>query len=148
MEEEALKAALTALPHGPEFRFVDRLTQLDPRKRGAGEYRVRPESEFLRGHFPNAPMMPGVLLLEALAQLAGIVAQSDPARAPLKDLRLTALRAVKILGTAIPGDTIRMQASVDGRLGNLVQASGDAWVGDRLVLQASLALSGVAPGDS
>jgi len=143
MEKETLNAALGLLPHGPEFRFVDRLTHLDPGQRGAAEYRVRSDGEFLRGHFPGAPMMPGVLLVEALAQLAGVIAQSDPSRHPLKDLRLTALRGVKILGTAVPGDVIRMEARIDGRLGNLIQASGEAWVVDKLIAQATLALSGV-----
>lgn len=143
MEEETLSAALGSLPHGPEFRFVDRLTQLAPGQCGTAEYQVRMDGEFLRGHFPGAPMMPGVLLVEALAQLAGVIAQSDPSHPPLKDVRLTALRGVKILGTAVPGDVIRMEARIDGRLGKLIQASGEAWVGEKLIVQATLALSGV-----
>jgi 3-hydroxyacyl-[acyl-carrier-protein] dehydratase len=142
MEEVALKAALVVLPHGPEFRFVDQLTRLDPGQRGAGRYCVRGDAEFLRGHFPGAPMMPGVLLVEALAQLAGVIAQADPTRQPLKDLRLTAIRGVKILGTALPGEILEMEAKIEGRLGTLIQASGEVRIGDRLIVQASLALSG------
>src|SRR5205809_7944541 len=95
-----LSRALDALPHGVEFRFLDRLTALDPGKSGAGEYTVRGDEPFLRGHFPGAPLMPGVLLAEAAAQLAGVVAQSDPQIPPLAGLKLTALRKVKILGSA------------------------------------------------
>ena len=77
MNDTSLDQALKQLPHGPEFRFLDRLTRLDPGKSGSGEYRLRGDEPFLRGHFPGAPIFPGVLLLEAAAQLAGTVAQFD-----------------------------------------------------------------------
>src|SRR6188508_2095120 len=107
-----LANALAHLPHGPEFRFVDRLTALDPGKSGRGEYTVKGDEPFLRGHFPGEPLMPGVLLLEAAAQLAGVVAQSDPKISPLAELKLTALRGVKILGTAKPGEIVRVEATI------------------------------------
>ena len=84
MNEGELKLALSLLPHGPEFRFVDRLISLDPGKQGSAEFTLRGSESFLRGHFPGEPSFPGVLLVEAAAQLAGIVAQSDPAIAPLR----------------------------------------------------------------
>src|SRR5204863_1021287 len=114
-----LTDALRSLPHGPEFRFLDRLLALDPGKSGAGEYTVRGDEPFLRGHFPGEPLMPGVLLVEAAAQLAGVIAQSDPQIPPLPGLKLTALRAVKILGAARPGEIIGLEARVTGRLANL-----------------------------
>jgi len=137
-----LTAALQYLPHGPEFRFIDRLTTLDPGESGAGEFTLRGDEPFLRGHFPGNPLMPGVLVVEAAAQLAGIVAQSDPQRAPMAGLKLTALRAVKILGTAKPGETIHIDARLTGRLGKLVQVHATAKIGDQLILQADLTLSG------
>src|SRR2546425_12696453 len=140
--DSPLLAALAALPHGPEFRFLDRLILLEPGKSGTGEYRVRGDEPFLRGHFPNQPLMPGVLLLEAAAQLAGTVAQSDPKVPPMAGLKLTAVRGAKILGTARPGEVIRLEARVVGRLNNLVQAQASASVNGRLVLQAELTLSG------
>ena len=134
--------ALSFLPHGPEFRFLDRLIALDPGKTGSGDYLVRPEETFLKGHFPGRPLLPGVLLIEAAAQLAGVVAQSDPKIPPLPGLKLTAVRSAKIVGTARPGETILINAEVTGRLGNLVQAKASVCVGDRQVLQVELVLSG------
>ena len=139
---EALVQALSFLPHGAEFRFVDRLSALEPGRRGAGEYKVRGDEYYLRGHFPGEPLLPGVLLIEAVAQLAGVVAQTDPVIAPQRGLKLTALRGAKILGTARPGEVVLLQAEITGRLGNLIQAQGQAAVGERPVLQVTLTLSG------
>jgi 3-hydroxymyristoyl/3-hydroxydecanoyl-(acyl carrier protein) dehydratase len=93
---EILQLAMRSLPHGPEFRFVDRLLSLTPGKEGVGEYRVRGDEYYLRGHLPGEPILPGVLLVEAGAQVAGMVAQEDPANPSLPRLKLTALRGVKI----------------------------------------------------
>ncbi len=136
--------ALARLPHGPEFRFVDRLLALEPGTSGAAEFTLRGDEAFLRGHFPGEPLMPGVLLVEAVAQLAGIIAQTDPAIAPLTGLKLTAIRAAKILGTAKPGETVTLHARVTGRMGNLVQAQGTATVRGTLVLQCDVTLAGTA----
>jgi 3-hydroxyacyl-[acyl-carrier-protein] dehydratase len=143
MNPDDLQRALKFLPHGAEFRFVDRLTSLNPGESGAGEYTVRGDEAFLRGHFPGEPIFPGVLLVEAAAQLAGVVAQSDPKIPPLRNLKLTALRSVKIHGTARPGEIIRLEAKITGRLGTLVQAQATARVGGEIVvLTAELTLSG------
>jgi 3-hydroxyacyl-[acyl-carrier-protein] dehydratase len=139
---DPLETALRSLPHGAEFRFLDRLLALEPGKRGVGEYRVRGDEPFLRGHFPGQPLMPGVLLIEAAAQLAGTVAQSDPQIPPLPGLKLTAIGGAKILGIAEPGDVIRLEAGIVGRLGHLVQARTSASVNGRTLLEAGLTLSG------
>jgi len=139
---DSLSTALRHLPHGPEFRFIDRLTALEPGKSGTAEYTVRDDEPFLRGHFPGDPLLPGVLLIEAAAQLAGTVAQSDPQLAPLKALRLTALRGAKILGTAKPGQTITFEARITGRMPNLVQASVTGSLAGHIILQTELTLSG------
>lgn len=140
--DNPLARALAALPHGVEFRFVDRLVSLDPGKAGIGEYTVRGDEPFLRGHFPNHPLFPGVLLVEATAQLAGVVAQSDPQIAPLSGLKLAGLRSIKLTGSAGPGEIIRMEVHLTGRLANLIQATATARVKDQVVLRGELVLSG------
>ena len=140
---DPLAEAVRFLPHGPEFRFLDRLISLIPGQEGVGEYLVRGDEPFLRGHFPGDPLLPGVLLIEAAAQLAGVVAQSDPARPPLAGLKLTAVRNAKILGTARPGQTILLNARLAGRLGPLIQAKVEATVQSRPILTAEITLSGL-----
>ncbi|HTH47678.1 MAG TPA: 3-hydroxyacyl-ACP dehydratase FabZ family protein [Candidatus Limnocylindria bacterium] len=141
---DPLTTALAALPHGPEFRFVDRLLALEPGVSGTGEYVLRGDEAFLRGHFPGEPLLPGVLLVEAAAQLAGVVAQSDPAHPPLPGLKLTAIRAAKILGTARPGETVTLHARISARMGNLVSAQATATLRGTLVLQCEVTLAGTA----
>jgi 3-hydroxyacyl-[acyl-carrier-protein] dehydratase len=138
----SFEKALAFLPHGPEFRFIDKLTELVPGQNGKAVYIVRGDEPFLAGHFPNEPLFPGVLLIEGAAQLAGVVGQSDPAFPPLPGLKLTALRSVKILGTAKPGQTIAFAAIVSGRFQNLIQAEATAELDGREILRASLTLSG------
>jgi len=140
--DSSLQDALRGLPHGPEFRFIDRIVSLIPGRHGTAEYLIRGTEPFLKGHFPGDPLMPGVLLLEAAAQLAGSVAQSDPAIDPLPNLRLTAVRQAKILGSARPGDRLLLEARVQGRLGPLIQCQGSVKVQDRLICQAEFVLSG------
>ena len=139
---DPLAHALSFLPHGPEFRFIDRMLSLEPGNCGAAIYEIRGHEPFLRGHFPGEPIFPGVLLIEAAAQLAGVVAQSDPPRLPLAGLKLTAVRNAKVLGAAAPGETLHLQARVTGRLENLVQARAIVTIKNREVLIADLVLSG------
>jgi 3-hydroxyacyl-[acyl-carrier-protein] dehydratase len=134
--------ALDALPHGPEFRFIDRVVELVPGRSGRAVYRVRGDEPFLAGHFPGRPILPGVILIEAVAQLAGIIAQSDPAIEELDDLRLAAVRSAKITGTTGPGSVIEIEAEVTGRLGGLVQATGRIRSGEAELLHAQVTLAG------
>ena len=133
---------LAALPHGPEFRFVDALDSLDPGKSATARYTVRGDEAFLAGHFPGNPLMPGVILIEAIAQLGGVVAQSDPEIPPLANLLLTGVRGAKILGAARPGETLSIRAEVEGRLGAMIQVSGEVAVGERVLATAKVMLSG------
>jgi 3-hydroxyacyl-[acyl-carrier-protein] dehydratase len=141
---DELNEALKHLPHGPEFRFLDELTSLDPGITGAGIWQLLGTEFFFKGHFPGDPILPGVLVVEAIAQLAGVVAQSDPIIGALPNLKLTAIRGAKILGTARPGDKVNLTASIVGRMGNLIQAEGQAEVAGTVILQTQLTLSGTA----
>ena len=145
MNSKDLEQALQKLPHGPEFRFLDKLVSLDPGKNGIGEYRVRPDEPFLRGHFPGQPLFPGVLLVEAAAQLTGTIVQSDPALPMVPGLKLTAMRGIKIYGTAKPGEVIRVQSQILQRLGPLIQAQVSVFVDDNKIMQGEVTLSGDSP---
>lgn len=110
------------------------------------EYALPPDAPFLAGHFPGDPMMPGVLLVEAAAQLAGVVAQSDPGVPPLAGMKLTAIRMAKIQGTARPGDVVTLHARVLGRMGGLIHAQATASVRGAIVMRCEVTLAGALPG--
>ena len=137
-----ISRALDSLPHGPSFRFVDELVSLEPGKSAVANYRVRGDEAFLEGHFPGNPMMPGVILIEAIAQLGGVVAQCDPNQPVLADMRLSGVRAAKILGAARPGQILEIKAAVEGRLGGLIQIDGAVTGPDGPLATAKVVLSG------
>jgi 3-hydroxymyristoyl/3-hydroxydecanoyl-(acyl carrier protein) dehydratase len=117
--------ALSSLPHGSEFRFIDELVELIPGVSAKAVWKLKGDEEFLRGHFPGAPLMPGVLMIEALAQLGGILLQTRPGEAPLKNLRLTAVRQIKILGSITPGQSLHLSGALQGVMDTLGQVSGE-----------------------
>lgn len=135
--------ALSALPHGPEFRFIDELVEVEAGKSAIGRWTLKGDEAFLAGHFPGQPLLPGVIMIEALAQLGGILAQSDRGEHPLKNVRLTAVRQFKILGSIPPGQTLTIHARLDGLMGGLVQVSGEILTADGSRLASgSIVLSG------
>ncbi|MDB6139692.1 MAG: putative (3R)-hydroxymyristoyl-[acyl-carrier-protein] dehydratase, partial [Verrucomicrobiaceae bacterium] len=122
--ETSFVQALSSLPHGPEFRFIDELTALKPGESAGARWSLKGDEEFLRGHFPGHPLLPGVIMIEALAQLGGIIAQTRPGIEPLKNLRLTAVRQFKILGSISPGQSLLIEATLEGALAGVIQVSG------------------------
>jgi 3-hydroxyacyl-[acyl-carrier-protein] dehydratase len=134
--------ALEALPHGRSFRFVDELVALTPGSEARGIYRIRGDEDFLEGHFPGNPLLPGVILVEAIAQLGGVVVQTDPEHPAMSDLRLTGIRAAKILGAALPGELLEIRARVEGRMGGLAQVEGEVCGPHGILATAKVTLSG------
>lgn len=135
--------ALSCLPHGPSFRFVDEITELVPGQSATGRWTLKGDEAFLTGHFPGQPILPGVIMIESLAQLGGVLAQSDRGDNPLKNLRLTAVRQFKILGTIPPGQTLTLQARRDAVMPGLVQISGEILTADGTkIASGSIILSG------
>lgn len=115
---------------------------LEGGRNGRASYRITGDEAFLEGHFPANPMMPGVILIEAIAQLAGVVAQSDPEHAALPDLRLSGVRAAKIFGAAVPGQELEIHVVIEGRMGNLIQAAGGVSGPNGPLAEAKVVLSG------
>ena len=138
-----LVQALSALPHGPSFRFIDELVEVQSGVSAIARWTLKGDEAFLEGHFPGNPMLPGVIMIEALAQLGGILAQSDRGDQPLKNVRLTAVRQFKILGSIPPGQTLTIQVKRDAVLPGLVQISGEISTSDGTKLATgSVVLSG------
>lgn len=133
---------LTRLPHGPSFRFLHEIVELTPGKAITAWYRLSGKEDFFSGHFPGRPMLPAVIMVEMMAQAAGVACQTDPVIPVLDDLRLSAIRSVKIHGTALPGELVTISMEITGRMGNLVQAAGKVETSGHIIAEGQVTLSG------
>jgi beta-hydroxyacyl-ACP dehydratase FabZ len=99
------------LPHRHPFLLVDRLTELEVGKKGKGYKNVTMNEDFFVGHYPGMPIMPGVLIVEAMAQVGALVLLSDPKFQNTKPLVL-GLEKVRFRRMVVPGDKLEMTAEV------------------------------------
>ena len=131
------------LPHRPPFLFVDRLERADA-DLIVGYKRFAPAEPFFAGHFPSYPVVPGVLLIECLAQCggAGIAAQSEDAGSILF---LATVEKAKFRRQVRPGDEVRLEVTTTRSSPAMIRQSGKAYVGDELAAEATwLCLRGSA----
>jgi 3-hydroxyacyl-[acyl-carrier-protein] dehydratase len=124
------------LPHRAPFIFVDEVTARDAGESAVCTKRFAPDEPFFRGHFPGDPLVPGVILAEALAQTAGLAAGQ-----PGRGFRLSAIKAMKFPVAARPDETITLHARKAGAVGGLWQFEVRAVVGDRVVAEGAVVLS-------
>ena len=128
------------LPTRYPFVLVDRITHFDPATGLKAKKAVTGAEEFFEGHFPGAPVMPGVLLLESLAQAAGIwlLQSTDPTRS---EVLVVGIDNAKFRKPVTPGDRLDLEISLIHRRGNLFRIKGEIRVGDHRVAEARLLLS-------
>lgn len=126
------------LPHREPFVFVDRVIALEPGVSAVAEKTFVQEDPLFRGHFPGNPIVPGVLLTEALAQTAGIAGASGGEQ---KRFLLSAIRAMKFPAAARPGQLITLTAQRTGVMGGLWMFVVNAATEDGLVAEGQVVLS-------
>jgi beta-hydroxyacyl-ACP dehydratase FabZ len=125
------------LPHRYPFLLVDRITELEP-ERIVGIKNVTVNEPFFNGHFPEYPVMPGVLIVEAMAQTAGVlVLKSIPDRQN-KLVLLVSIDAAKFRRPVVPGDQLRIEMVVIRRKGSVAKMAGKATVEGRVVAEAEV----------
>ncbi|MGF1599942.1 MAG: 3-hydroxyacyl-ACP dehydratase FabZ [Acidimicrobiales bacterium] len=125
------------LPHRPPFLLVDRLTALEPGVRVAGSWTLTGEEWFFSGHFPGRPTLPGVLILEALAQVGACAVLADDRHRGKLPL-FGGADKVKFRRQVVPGDRLDLEVTM-GRLGSRAgKGSARASVGDDTAAQAEL----------
>jgi 3-hydroxymyristoyl/3-hydroxydecanoyl-(acyl carrier protein) dehydratase len=142
----ALNEILPILPHRPPFLFVDRVLALDPYKSILAERTLRPEEPQFEGHFPGQPIMPGVLVAEALAQTSGLLLglshkTSEPQTETPSKMFFLASTSIKYTHPARPGDVLRLWAASDKALNGLYRFNVEAKIGNKLIASGALTLA-------
>ena len=126
------------LPHRYPMLLVDRVVEIDEGKRIVGIKNVTANEQFFQGHFPGAPVMPGVLIVEAMAQCSAVLILRD---IPDRDEKLFLFGGVdkaRFRRPVVPGDQLRMECVVLQRRSNTVKVKGTATVDGNVVAEAEM----------
>jgi beta-hydroxyacyl-ACP dehydratase FabZ len=129
---------LRILPHRYPFLMVDRVIELESGKRIVGLKNVTINEPFFQGHFPGVPVMPGVLVIEAMAQVAGIMTYAEEPGINDKLIYFTGIENAKFRRPVIPGDQLRIEMELLNRRNHFGTMKGRATVDGRLVAEATV----------
>ena len=121
-----LTSHLLQLPHRPPFVFVREILKCDPGVAAECVTTFEPNDPMFAGHFPGDPLVPGVILTEALAQTAGIAAASAAGKTSRPRFLLSAIRQMKFFHAVRPGERIVLRATKLGEVDDLLQCSVEA----------------------
>ena len=130
---------MAILPHRYPFLMVDRIIEMDIGKRCVGIKNVSINEPYFQGHFPGHPVMPGVLIIEAMAEVAGImgyVASDEATRA--KVTYFMSIDNARFRKPVLPGDQLRIEVTTTLNRRGIWGVAGKAFVGDDLVTEADL----------
>ncbi|MBZ5706086.1 MAG: 3-hydroxyacyl-ACP dehydratase FabZ [Acidobacteriia bacterium] len=129
---------LKILPHRFPFLLIDRVTELTRRERIVAIKSVTINEPFFAGHFPNLPIMPGVLIVEAMAQAGGVLLLTEFQDRDEKLVLFTGIERARFRRPVVPGDQLRIEVQVKVWRGTAGRMEGKAYVGDKLVAEASV----------
>jgi len=133
-----INAIQKILPHRYPFLLVDKIIDLVPKEHVVGIKNVTANEPFFIGHFPGRPIMPGVLIIEAMAQVGGILlldSEEDPGN---KLVLFTGIDKVKFRKPVLPGDQIRFELDMMRYRQSICKMAGKAFVGEEVVCEAEL----------
>ena len=125
------------IPHRYPFLLVDRIVELEPNRRAVGIKNVSINESFFQGHFPEKPMMPGVLICEAMAQVAAMLSRSSSQDTD-KVFVLTGLDRVKFKQPVEPGDQLRIEVEITRQRKHYWRLAGIVKVDGKRVAEAEL----------
>jgi|MGYP001475051076 3-hydroxyacyl-[acyl-carrier-protein] dehydratase len=128
---------LKNIPHRYPFLMIDRLTDVNPGESAVGIKNVSINEQFFQGHFPAKPVMPGVLIVEAMAQTAAaLVVVSFKEDLSSKLVYFMSIESARFRKPVVPGDTLNILVNKKQVRGDVWKFSGEAFVGDKLVAES------------
>jgi 3-hydroxyacyl-[acyl-carrier-protein] dehydratase len=122
------------LPHRYPFLLIDKITDIEPNAKATGLKNVSINEPYFQGHFPGNPIMPGVLIIEAMAQVAGLLAFHSGVKGT--SVYFMTIEKAKFRKPVFPGDQLRLEIKVLHRRNNVWRFFGEALVNDKLVSEA------------
>ncbi len=128
---------MAIIPHRYPFLLIDRILELEPGRRAVGEKLVTIGEPFFQGHFPDFPIMPGVLIVESLAQTACVAALSLPEYQGKIGL-FAGIDGARFKRPVRPGDTLRLEITLDRMRRGIGRGAGTATVDGQLACEAQL----------
>jgi beta-hydroxyacyl-ACP dehydratase FabZ len=126
------------LPHRFPFLLVDRILEWEDGKRIVGIKNVTGNEDFFSGHFPGDPVMPGVLIIEAMAQVGGVLILKSIPEREKKLVYFMAIENAKFRTPVVPGDTLRLELEVQRLRKRFCKMRGNAFVGEKLAAEATI----------
>ena len=134
-----IKEIMSLLPHAYPFLLVDRIVEVEPGKRIVGIKNVTYNEPFFPGHFPGRPIMPGVLIVEAMAQTAGLlVFHSLPEEDHSKAVFFLGMDNVRFRKPVIPGDQLRLELEITKHRQSIWRFKGKALVEGKVVAEGDI----------
>lgn len=124
------------LPHRPPFLLVDRILELEPQKRIVGIKNVTMNEPFFTGHFPRFPVMPGVLIIEAMAQTGGVLVLRDVSHSSERLVFFASIEKAKFRRPVLPGDQMRLEVEMLSQRQSFCRMKGKAIVDGQLAAEA------------
>ena len=121
--------------------LVDAIAEHEPGKRLVAHKNVTVNEDFFQGHFPGTPLMPGVLMLETLTQVAAVLVLEREGPMPRSRIFLHGVNAAKFRRQVVPGDRLRLEVTLARARTSMAKAHGVAYVGDQVVAEAELLLA-------
>jgi 3-hydroxyacyl-[acyl-carrier-protein] dehydratase len=138
-----IERILEVLPHRFPFLLLDRMLEVEPGKRAVGLKNVTINEWFFQGHFPAQPVMPGVLIIEALAQVGAVALLSQPQYRG-RIVFFAGIDNARFRRPVVPGDALRLETTLTRQRGPVGKGEARAYVGDTLAAEAELTFA-IAP---